>query len=39
MSVTDTIFGRWVLAVAEDVYIRNQSGSNIGAQAYNTIYL
>ena len=39
MSVTDTIFSRWALAVADDVYIRNRSGSNIGAQAYNTIYL
>ena len=36
MSVTDTIFGRWKLAVADDVYIRNGSGSNIGAHTYNT---
>ena len=30
MSETDTIFGRWELAVADDVYIRNGSGTNIG---------
>ena len=24
------IFGRWVLAVADDVYIRNESRTNIG---------
>jgi hypothetical protein len=32
----DTIFGRWELAVAYNVYIGNESGSNIGAQTYNT---
>jgi hypothetical protein len=26
MSVTNTIFGRWELPVADDVYIRNGSG-------------
>jgi hypothetical protein len=36
MSVTDTIFGRWELAVADDVNIRNGSRNNIGAQTYNT---
>jgi hypothetical protein len=36
MSETNTIFGRWELAVADDVYIRNGSGTNIGAQTYNT---
>jgi len=35
MSMTDTIFGRRKLAVVDDVYIRNGSGSNIGAQTYN----
>jgi hypothetical protein len=34
MSVMDTIFGRWKLAVTEDIYIRSRS--NIGAQTYNT---
>jgi len=34
--VTNTIFGRWELVVADDVYIRNGSGTNIGAQTYNT---
>jgi hypothetical protein len=39
MSVTVTIiFGRWELAVADDVYIRNGSGTNIGEQTYNTLY-
>ena len=36
MSVSDTIFGRRELAVADDVYIRNGSRSNVGAQTYNT---
>ena len=31
-----TIFGRWELAVADNVYIRNRNGSNIGAQTYHT---
>jgi hypothetical protein len=31
-SVTNTIFGRCELAVADDVYLRNGSGTNIGAQ-------
>ena len=34
MSVTDTTFDRWELAVADDVYIRNRSGSNIGVQTF-----
>jgi hypothetical protein len=29
MLVTDTIFGRWELAVIDDVYIRNESGKNM----------
>ena len=32
MSETDTIFGRWELAVADDVYIKKGSRRNIGAQ-------
>jgi hypothetical protein len=32
MLVTDTIFGRWELAVIDYVYIRNESGSNIDVQ-------
>ena len=36
MSVMDTIFGRWELTVTDDVYIRNGSRTNIGAQTYNT---
>ena len=28
--------GRWELAVADDIYIREVSGSNISAQIYNT---
>ena len=32
VSVTDTIFGWWELAVTDDVYIRNGSGTNIGSQ-------
>ena len=35
MSVTNTLLGRWELAVADDVYIRNGSGTNTGAQTYN----
>ena len=35
MSVTNTIFGRWELAAADDVYIRNGSGTNIGGQTFN----
>ena len=35
ISVTDTIFGRWGFTVADDVRIRNGSGSNSGAHAYN----
>ena len=27
----EAIFGRWELAVVDDAYIRNGSGSNIGA--------
>ena len=30
--MTDTIFGRWEFAVADDVYIRN--GSNIGVYTF-----
>jgi hypothetical protein len=33
--VTNKIFGMWELAVA-DVYIRNGSGTNVGAQTSNT---
>ena len=36
MLVTDTIFGRWELAVIDYVYIRNESGSNIDVQICNT---
>jgi len=36
MSVTDTIFGRWKLSVADGVYIRSGRGTNIGSQTYNT---
>ena len=32
MSVTVMIFGRWELAVADDIYIRNGNGRNIDAQ-------
>jgi hypothetical protein len=32
------IFGRWELAVADDVYIRNGSRTNIGVQTYNDQY-
>ena len=32
----ETIFGWWELVVADDVYIRNGRGNNIGAQTYNT---
>ena len=28
--------GRWELAVANDVYVRNGSRRNIGVQTYNT---
>ena len=35
MSVTNTLLGRWELAVADDVYIRNGSGTNTGAQTCN----
>lgn len=31
----EAIFGIWELAVVDDVYIRNGSRSNIGAQTYN----
>jgi hypothetical protein len=27
MSVTDTIFGGWEIAVADDIYITNRNGS------------
>jgi hypothetical protein len=33
--VTNTIFGRWELAVADNVYIRNGSRSNISVQTYS----
>jgi len=36
MSVTNTIFGKWELAVADYVYFKNGSRTNIGAQIYNT---
>jgi hypothetical protein len=32
MSVTETIFVRWELVLTNDVYIRNGSGTNIGAR-------
>ena len=35
MSVMVTIFGRWELTVADDIYIRSLSRTNIGAQTYN----
>jgi len=35
MSVMITIFGRWELAVADNVYIKNGSRTNIGVQNYN----
>ena len=34
-SAIEAIFGRWELVVVDNVYIRNGSGSNIGAQTYN----
>ena len=34
ISVTNTIFGRWELAVVDDAYIRNGSGTNIGMQTF-----
>jgi hypothetical protein len=34
MSVKNTIFDRWELAVADNVYIGNGSGCNIGVQTY-----
>jgi hypothetical protein len=36
MSVTNTLFGRWELAAADDIYIINGNGRNIGGQTYNT---
>ena len=30
----DIIFGRWELAVVNDVYIRNGRGTNIGRQTF-----
>ena len=38
MSVTDTIFSRWELTVADNVYIRNRSRTTMGGQNYNTLY-
>jgi len=35
-AMEDTIFGRWERAVADNVYIRNGSRTNIGVQTYNT---
>ena len=35
MSVTVTSFDRWKLAIADNGYIRNGSGTNIGAQTFN----
>ena len=32
MSVTVMVFGRWELAVADNVYIRNGNKSNIGCR-------
>jgi hypothetical protein len=34
-AAIEAIFGRWELVVVDNVYIRNGSGSNIGAQTYN----
>ena len=34
MSVTNTIFGRWKFAVADNFYIRNGGESNIGVQPF-----
>jgi hypothetical protein len=34
-AAIEVIFGRWELVVVDNVYIRNGSGSNIGAQTYN----
>ena len=34
--MTNTIFGRWKLAVASDVFIRNGRGTNIGVHTYNS---
>jgi hypothetical protein len=34
-ATIEAIFGRWELGVVDNVYIRNGSGSNIGAQIYN----
>ena len=39
MSVMDTILGRWELTVADDVYIRNGSGTNIGVQPFKVCRL
>jgi hypothetical protein len=39
MSVTVTVFGRWELAVADNVYIRNGSKSNIGVQTFKVYRL
>ena len=38
MSVMDTIFSRWELAVADNVYIRNRSRITMSVQNYNTFY-
>lgn len=35
MSVTNTLFGRWELAAADDFYIINGNGYNIGGQTYS----
>jgi hypothetical protein len=37
MLVTNTIFGRWELAVADNVYIRYGNGSNIGSQTFKVL--
>jgi hypothetical protein len=39
MSVTVMVFGRWELAVADNVYIRNGSKSNIGVQTFKVYRL
>ena len=39
MSVTVMVFGRWELAVADNVYIRNGSKSNIGVQTFKVYSL
>ena len=39
MSVTNTIFGRWELAVADDAYISNGSGTTRLSRCTDLQYL